>query len=252
MRRVKGLRAALRQCVGACARSAYPRGSGGRSPRRDRGQRGSRGAAAPAPQAPAGRGPAGANEGRGEPQPRPERRKGAADDPAERGRGLHKTRPFVGDGGGNPARRPPARRRGRGKPAARQFGPGPRVKRPRPELNKRGVLFKGREAGGGDPRKPPVGPRPVSAPGVPGRSWSGALRLAEATALPDPPQAAQEGQVWGGTAWCDTPEIVVTERDNPGGVWVAARYPERVIFGSALFVLIPAQITTMLNLYIKA
>lgn len=77
-------------------------------------------------------------------------------------------------------------------------------------------MFKGREAGGGDPRKPPVGPRPVSAPGVPGMSWSGALRLAEATALPDPPQAARVGH---GTvcAACDTPEIVVTLRDNPGG-----------------------------------
>lgn len=107
--RVEGQGATRRSAAmrrGLCAQR-IPRGSGGRSPRWDRGQRGSRGAAAPAPQAPAGRGPAGANEGRGDPQPRPERRKGAADDPAERGRGLHKTRPFVGDGGGNPARRPP-------------------------------------------------------------------------------------------------------------------------------------------------
>lgn len=217
MWRVKGLRAALRQCVGACARSAYPGGPGAAAPG---GTEGSEGAGAPPPPhrrprrggAPPGRTRAGAI-----PSPGPSGGRGRRTTRRREGADYTKPALLLATAGETRPAAPPARRRGRGKPAARQFGPGPRVKRPRPELNKRGVLFKGREAGGGDPRKPPVGPRPVSAPGVPGRSWSGALRLAEATALPDPPQAAQEGQVWGGTAWRDTPEIVVTECDNLGG-----------------------------------
>lgn len=163
--RVKGLRAALRQCVGACARSAYPGGPGAAAPG---GTEGSEGAGAPP--SPHRR----RRRGRGPP---PRTRAGATHSPgpsAGRGRqttrrrkGADWTKPlFCWQRRGKPGPPPHARRRGRGKPAARQFGPGPRVKRPRPELNKTRVLCKGPRAGGGDPRKPPVGPGPVSAPGL--------------------------------------------------------------------------------------
>lgn len=118
------------------------------------GTEGSEGAGAPPPPhrrprrggAPPGRTRAGANlspgpsGGRGR---RTTRRREGADytKPALLLATAGKTRPAA----------PPARRRGRGKPAARQFGPGPRVKRPRPELNKRGFCLRGGRPGAATP-----------------------------------------------------------------------------------------------------
>lgn len=131
------------------------------------------------------------------------------------GRGLSKTRPFVeGHRGPQPPPTHARRRAGGGRgPVVRTRGRA--LSGPGRGLNKRGVLLKGPGT-----RPPTPARRSAARPRVRARCAGQVLVWGPKTTggqrATNPPEAARAGQ---GTACAarDTPEIVVTVRDNPGG-----------------------------------